>query len=57
MRKENRLQVFMFGTWCYVFCYDQWHRIVTTSDKRKALKGRDLEYFRKHFSSHEFRVI
>ena len=49
MKLGKRLAVKTEQGYQWVFCYDQGHRICTTQDKRKALKPRDLEYFRNHF--------
>ena len=51
------LQVRMGGSWRYVFCRNSARRDpVTTHDRARALGAEALDYFRRHFADHEFRV-
>lgn len=57
-RLENRLQVYLKGYWCYVFCYNpRYADPITTANKFKALTGKDIGYFENRFGNHKFRVV
>ena len=54
---SKRLQVFKDGKWQYVFCYNaQTNEIITTNDYKKALKPRDLEFFKNKYGNDKFRI-
>ena len=53
----KRLQVYKNSGWKYVFCYNELQGIITTKDKKKALKERDLVYFKNRFGNDQFRTI
>jgi len=54
---RNLLQVNIGGIWQYVFCMDQWSEVITTQEKRKALHGRDFDYFANKRADLEFRTV
>lgn len=54
----GRLQVYLHGSWNYVFCRNpQFADPITTGDQRKALSGQALGYFKSCYANHEFRVV
>lgn len=51
------LQVKLDGEWHHVFCYNPTKSDpITTPWQCKALRARDLEFFKRKFGNHEFRV-
>ena len=57
MTPMNELQVLENGEWKYVFCRNELTGVVTTQDRRKALRGKGaLEYFQTKFANSEFRL-
>jgi RNase P subunit RPR2 len=54
----KRLQVLLSGKWKYVFCSNcREANPMTTTEKRLALKERDLKFFESKYGNHQFRVI
>jgi len=51
------LQVKINEKWEYVFAHNKrYSHPITTESKQKALKARDLNYFKETFGNHEFRI-
>lgn len=53
---DLRLQILINDKWEYVFCHNEVQGIITTKDRRKALKPRDLDYFENNFANDWFRL-
>lgn len=51
---QSALQVQVDGEWRYVFCQSG-GKVVSTTDRSKALPGLDLSFFQRYFMSYTFR--
>ncbi len=55
--RDKRLQILKNGKWEYVFCrLMPNHTVISGCEKKKALKPRDLDFFRNEFGNDVFRV-